>query len=232
MAPLAAVVFDLDDTLYDAFTQCVRPAQREAAEAMRRAGLRAPLEAIVALREALAGAPLDLDAEVARNFPCADPVAVARAGREAFLVRDPGPLQPHAFAREVLAAVRVRAQAVLLSAGHPATQRLKLERLRLGDLLDPHLWADPAAGHTKAGVLAQWMGEAGLAPAQVLVVGDRPAAEIAAARQLGCPALRIRAGECAGQPTPAGVAEAPDIRAVLGWLEGPPPACRPAAPGR
>jgi FMN phosphatase YigB (HAD superfamily) len=35
-----AVVFDLDDTLFDAFGQCVRPAQREAAAAMRAAGLR------------------------------------------------------------------------------------------------------------------------------------------------------------------------------------------------
>lgn len=232
MGPLAAVVFDLDDTLYDAFAQCVQPAQREAAEAMRRAGLRAPLEAIVALREALSGAPLDLDEEVARSFPCSDPRAVARAGREAFLVRDPGPLRPHPFAREVLEAVRARARCVLLTAGHPPTQQAKLERLGLCDLLDPHLWVDPARGQDKAGVLAQWLAAQGLPAAQVLVVGDRPAAEIAAALRLGCPALRIRAGECARQPTPAGVPEAPDIRAVLGWLEGPRTACGPLPPGR
>ncbi|MFM8979364.1 MAG: HAD family hydrolase [Planctomycetia bacterium] len=232
MAGLCAVVFDLDDTLYDAFTQCVRPAQREAAEAMRRAGLRAPLEAIVALREALAGAPLDLDEEVARSFPCSDPQAVARAGRAAFLVRDPGALSPHPFAREVLLAVRARAQAVLLTAGHPPTQQAKLARLGLGDLLDPQLWVDPARGQAKAGVLGAWLAQSGLPAAQVLVVGDRPAAEIAAARALGCPALRIRAGECAGQPTPAGVQEAADIRAVLAWLEGPCPPCGEAAPGR
>lgn len=221
---LAAVVFDLDDTLYDAFTQCVRPAQREAAHAMLRAGLRAPLEALVAAREALAGSPGDLDEVLARRWPCDDPAAVARAGREAFLVRDPGPLVPYAFTRPVLEAVRACAQAVLLTAGHPPTQQAKVQRLGLGDLLDPHLWVDTAAGQSKAGVLRAWMRQAGLAAAKVLVVGDRPQAEIEAALQLGCPALRIRAGECAHQPTPPGVPEAPDIRAVLGWLEGPRPA--------
>jgi putative hydrolase of the HAD superfamily len=215
---LDAVVFDLDDTLYDAYGQCVVPAHREAAEAMRAAGLRAPLEAVIVLREALGGGAEDVDLEVARSFGAKDPEALAAVGRDAFFRRDPGPIRPHPFAREVLVAVRARARAALLTAGHEPTQRLKLARLDLGDLLDPQLFVDPAQGGSKERALAAWLGAAGLDPARVLVVGDRPGSEIAAAQALGCPALRIRAGECRRQPTPARVAEAPDVRAVLRYL--------------
>jgi FMN phosphatase YigB (HAD superfamily) len=218
VAELAAVCFDLDDTLFDSFTQCVGPAHREAAAAMRAAGLRAPLEAVVALREAFAGRDVDVDQAVAEAFGCAEPARVAAAGRRAFFERDPGPVTPHPFAAEVLAAVRARACCVLLTAGSPATQRTKVERLGLAQAFHQVLYVDPSRGEDKRTALAAWMGQAGHAPSRVLVVGDRPQGEIAAARVLGCPALRIRAGECAREATPEGVAEAQDVRAVLRFL--------------
>jgi FMN phosphatase YigB (HAD superfamily) len=212
-----AVVFDLDDTLFDAHGQCVLPAHAEAARAMCAAGLDAPFEAVRALRLELGDAP-DLDERVARAFPCADPARVAAAGRRAFLVRDPGSVTPFTFSAEVLAAVRAVARALLLTAGDEATQRTKLARLGLGPLLDDVLVVDPSVADAKRRALAAWIAAAGLAPERVLVVGDRPRSEIAAALALGCPALRIRGGECAAEPTPPGVPEAPDVRATLRWL--------------
>jgi putative hydrolase of the HAD superfamily len=216
-------VFDLDDTLFDAFGQCVRPAQREAAAAMRAAGLDAPLETVVALRESLAGRALDLDAAVAEAFPCPDPARVAAAGRRAFFERDPGRLTPHPFAAAALAEVRRRARCVLLTAGSPPTQRTKVARLGLTEAFDEALFVD-ATGHggdvgrAKRTALAAWIGRHGLAPETVLVVGDRPSGEIAAALALGCRALRIRRGECAREATPPGALEAEDVRAVLPLL--------------
>lgn len=166
-----AVVFDLDDTLFDSFTQCVGPARREAA-----------------------------------------------AGRSDFFERDPGPITPYPFALEVLAAVRARARCVLLTAGSPATQRTKVERLGLAGAFHELIYVDSLHGEHKRTALAAWLQDEGLAPASVLVVGDRPEAEIAAALALGCPAIRIRAGEWADEPTPAGVAEVADVRAVLRFL--------------
>ena len=220
-----AVVFDLDDTLFDTLGQCVRPAQREAAAAMCAAGLRAPLEAVLALREAFQGQPVDVDRLVAQTLldgrvPAGTVERVAAAGRRAFFARDPGPLVPHAFTAEVLAQVRRRARSVLLTAGWPATQRLKLERLGLERAFDEALFVDSLAGEDKRTALAAWLAASGLLPGQVLVVGDRPQGEIAAALALGCRALRIRAGEFAAQPTPTGVREAPDVRAVLTLLPG------------
>ncbi len=213
-----AIVFDLDDTLFDAFGQCVRPAQREAAAAMRSAGLRAPLETVVALREAYAGRRVDVDRLVAEAFPCADLERVVEAGRRAFFERDPGALTPFPFTRPVLEALRMRATTVLLTAGSLATQRRKVERLGLAPLFDTLIFVDPAAGEDKHSALAGWLTASGWTPVEVLVVGDRPDAEIAAALALGCAALRIRGGEWARQPTPEGVREAPDVRAVLRFL--------------
>lgn len=225
LAPLA-VVFDLDDTLMDTLGQCVRAAQREAAAAMRAAGLAAPLESILALREAFQGQAVDLDRLVAETLGARDVARVAAAGRRAFFERDPGRLVPHPFVPEVLAAVRARARCVLLTAGAPRTQRTKIERLGLGAAFDETLFVDSLAGQDKQVALQAWLQRTGLPPERVLVVGDRPRGEIAAARALGCPAMRIRAGEFAGQPTPPGVAEAPDVRAVLALFGGPgaPPA--------
>lgn len=217
-APLEAVVFDLDDTLYDALGQCVVPAQREAAQAMCRAGLRAPLEAVLALREAWAGSGHDVDREVAAAFPCLDLERVVAAGRRAFLERDPGALSAHAFTLTVLERVRAHATCVLLSAGHAPTQRTKVERLGLASAFDEQIYVDPARGETKESALRELLKRRGLPAANVLVVGDRPDGEIAAALKLGCRALRIRAGEFAPRSTPTGVPEAADVRAVLDYL--------------
>jgi FMN phosphatase YigB (HAD superfamily) len=218
--PIRAVVFDLDDTLFDAFGQCVGPAQREAAAAMRAAGLRAPLEAVVALREAFAGRALDVDAAVADAFPCADPTRVAAAGRRAYFERDPGAITPFPFAADVLAEVRARARCVLLTAGSAPTQRAKVERLGLARSFDETLFVDPdrdqvSVATCKQTALAALIAAQGLVPDEVLVVGDRPAGEIAAALALGCRALRIKGGECAREATPAGATEVQDVRGVL-----------------
>jgi putative hydrolase of the HAD superfamily len=148
-------------------------------------------------------------------FPCDDPARAAEAGRRAFYDRDPGAVVPFPFVREVLEAVRRRATTVLLSTGHPPTQRRKIEALGVADLFDEVILDDVFGRSSKRRLLEDLLHRRGWAPVSVLVVGDRPGSEIRAALDLGCRALRIRGGEFAEVPTPAGVPEAPDIRAVL-----------------
>jgi FMN phosphatase YigB (HAD superfamily) len=216
-----AVVFDLDDTLYDCLGQCVGPAHREAAKAMVEAGAHATVEEVLEARLALA--PLhafDLDDAVAASFRSAHPVRVAEAGKRAFHERDPGPLAPFPFAAEVVRRVRERCAAVLLTSGHPATQRRKIEALGFVEAFDDVV-LDPSVGRPgKEEALRRWLEASGLPAAAVLVVGDRVDGEIAAAVRLGMKALRVRGGEFAGRPTPEGVPEAADVRAVLEMLGG------------
>jgi putative hydrolase of the HAD superfamily len=107
---------------------------------------------------------------------------------------------------------------VLLSTGHPPTQRRKIETLGVGDLFDEVVLDDVFVRSSKRRLLQDLLRRRGWVPASVLVVGDRPGSEIRAALDLGCRALRIRGGEFAEVPTPAGVPESPDVRAVLDFL--------------
>jgi FMN phosphatase YigB (HAD superfamily) len=219
--PPKAVVFDLDDTLYDCLGQCVGAAHREAARAMVEAGARATVEEVLEARLALAGMPgTDLDDAVAATFRSTNPLKVAEAGRRAFHERDPGPLSPFPFAHDVLRRVRGRATTVLLSVGHPPTQRRKIASLGLDAAFDETIVGDVAGPHGKEHLLERWLAASGLRPDEVLVVGDRPDAEVAAAARLGMRALRVRGGEHAARPTPAGVPEADDVRAVLDLFPG------------
>jgi FMN phosphatase YigB (HAD superfamily) len=218
-----AVVFDLDDTLYDCLGQCVGPAHREAAKAMVEAGAHATFDEVLEARLSLAGLHvLDLDDAVAASFRATHPVKVAEAGRRAFFERDPGPLTAFPFAAEVVRRVRAACPTVLLSAGHPATQRKKVEALGLEGAFDEVMLEAGIGRHDKEEALRRWLSRGRLSAAEVLVVGDRADAEIAAAQRLGMQALRVRGGEFAGRPTPAGVPEAADVRGVLDYLGLPP----------
>jgi FMN phosphatase YigB (HAD superfamily) len=218
-----AVVFDLDDTLFDCLGQCVGPAHREAAKAMVEAGARATVDEVLETRLALAGLGMDLDDAVAATFRSANPVRVAEAGRRAFYERDPGALRPFDFVPDVLRRVRAAARTVLLSTGHPGTQRKKIEALGLGEAFDEVILDDVFARPSKEELLSAFLARTGLRPGDVVVVGDRVESEIAAAVRLGMGALRIRGGEFGDRATPAGVAEADDVRAVLPLLGLPPP---------
>lgn len=231
-----ALVVDLDDTLYDCFTQCVGPAHREAARAMVEAGARATVDEVLDARLSLAGVERDVDDAVSACFRSVQPVKVAEAGRRAFHDREPGPLVPFPFVPAILSRLRGAVRLVLLSQGHPPTQRKKLASLGLADAFDEVLIDDVFSRRGKEEVLAAWLAtsgrEAGLEASDVLVVGDRPDAEIAAALRLGMAALRIRSGEFAARPTPPGVPEAADFRAVLAALGLDEPAHDDAAPPR
>ena len=230
---LRAVVVDLDDTLYDCFTQCVGPAHREAARAMVEAGARATVDEVLDARMSLGGVEHDLDDAVAACFRAVNPARVAEAGRRAFYDRDPGPLVPFPFTAEVLRRVRATVRLVLLSMGHPATQEKKLMALGLEGAFDEVLLDDVFTRRGKEELLRAWLARSGFAANEVLVVGDRPDAEIAAALRLGMQTLRIRGGEFGARPTPPGVPESADLRALLAYLglsPIPPAVATPDAP--
>ena len=228
--PIRAVVFDLDDTLFDCLGQCVGPAHREAARAMVEAGARASVEELLEARLALAGVEHDVDAAVAAAFRSVNPIKVAEAGRQAFFDRDPGSIVPFPFAADVVARVRAVARAILLSVGHPPTQRRKLG----GAGARGRVRRDPARRRRRSArrrrpTLAAWL-RSGRASRRLRCSSsatDRTTRSRPRIR-LGMQALRIRGGEFAARPTPVGVAEAGDVRAVLGWLgERPTPPARP-----
>lgn len=212
---IRAVIFDLDDTLYDCFAQRVRVAHRHAARAMVRAGLKATVETAYRARmRAFGQDPMlrHIDGEVCRRFEAADPEAISHAAREAYfncpvgkLALFPGtlPLLRHLRRHGVLCYV--------VSFGEPGIQHAKVRALGLDNhpLLERVLYADRDKFLTKEAAFRQIQRELGLSAEQMLVVGDRPMSEIRAGNDLGMHTVRIHRGEFAAQE-PRSSEEEPD----------------------
>lgn len=212
---IRSVIFDLDDTLYDCFAQRVRATHRYAARAMVRAGLKATVEAVYRARmRAFRQDPMlrHIDAEVCRRFHAADPEAVSHAAREAYFNCPVGKLTLFPGTLPLLRHLqRCGVRCYVVSFGEPKIQHAKVRALGLdkNPLLDRILYADRDKLLTKEAAFREIQRELGLPPEQMLVVGDRPMAEIRAGNELGMHTIRIRRGEFAAQE-PENPEEKPD----------------------
>lgn len=212
---IRCVVFDLDDTLYDCFTQRVRVTHRHAAKAMVEAGLKATVEAVYRARmRAFRDDPMlrHIDAAVCSHFGAADPEAISHAAREAYfncpvgkLTLFPGtlPLLRHLHRQGV--------RSYVVSFGEPRIQHAKIRALGLENnpLVERVLFADRDKLLTKEAAFRQIQHELGLRAEQMLIVGDRPMSEIRAGNELGMHTVRIRRGEFVAQE-PQSPEEEPD----------------------
>lgn len=204
--PPLAVVVDLDDTLFPQEAYLAGAAASVAAAAVQlgldgsavHAALRAQLAA-----GSDAGGTIDralLVSGVPRDrLPVLVPPLVA-----AFTGHQPEWLPcfdgvPAALER-LLAVVPV----VCLTDGNPAIQRAKLAATGLDRLLPAVVITDELGGRAlrkphPAGLLAAAAGR-DVEPDRIVVIGDRPAKDVAVAAAVGARSVRVRQGEHAGQP--------------------------------
>jgi FMN phosphatase YigB (HAD superfamily) len=212
---IRCVIFDLDDTLYDCFGQRVRPAHRHAAEAMVKAGLQGDVEAVYRARmKAFRHDPMlrHIDPTVCRQFNAANPEAVSRAARDAYFNCPVGELRLFRGTRPLLRFLHSRGVKVfVVSFGEPEIQRAKVRALGLENdpAIDGILYADRDKLLTKEAAFRRIQQQLRIPAAQILVVGDRPAREIRAGKDLGMRTVRIHRGEFKSQ-MPAGPEEEPD----------------------
>jgi FMN phosphatase YigB (HAD superfamily) len=192
---IRGVVFDLDDTLIDTTGQLLIPAHSEAAAAMISAGLPGSLEEVARKRLDLSRArPREsVDLLVAR-FYGVDDHAIVTAGHEAFYNRAVRRLEPFEDAIAVLESLAEdHIVCLCVTAGHPETQQRKLSLTGLAAHLTTVCVVPP--GDSKEEAIAELMREHDLTPEATVVIGDRIDREIAAARRLGCWAVRVDHGE-------------------------------------
>ena len=209
-----AVFFDLDDTLMDTAGQLVEAALADAAAAMVEAGLQADVDAV---RQHLHGkttraAGSDYFASAAEEFGLEGSLReeVIDAGRHAFFHRPVPAIELLPGSRPLLAALQQRCRLYLVTAGSPATQRTKVERLRIGDTFDDICWIDSLRGEQKGSAFGKILEREGLDPSRCVCVGDRVMGEIADANRLGMWTIRVRRGEFAGV-APDNADETPDF---------------------
>jgi len=212
---IRCVIFDLDDTLYDCFGQRVRAAHRYAAQAMVEAGLKADTEAVYRARmRAFRTDPMlrHIDAEVTRHFRAENPEEISRIAREAYFNCPVGKLSLFSGSLSLLRFLAKRGvRNFIVSFGEPKTQHAKVKSLGLDrePSIEKIYYADRSNVLTKEAAFRKIQKRTKLKAHEILVVGDRPAREIRAGRELGMHTVRLRHGEFKAQ-MPVGPEEEPD----------------------
>src|SRR5215467_11226927 len=212
---IRCVIFDLDDTLYDCLGQRVPVTHRYAAQAMVEAGLKADAEAVYRARmRAFRIDPMlrHIDAEVTRHFGAENPEEISRIAREAYFNCPVGKLTLFPGSLPLLRFLaRCGVRNFIVSFGEPKIQHAKVKALGLDrePSVEKIYYADRSNVLTKEAAFRKIQKRTRLTPSQILIVGDRPAREIRAGRELGMHTVRLHHGEFKSQ-MPVGPEEEPD----------------------
>jgi len=212
---IRCVIFDLDDTLYDCLGQRVRATHRHAAQAMVEAGLNATADAVYRARmRAFRTDPMlrHIDAEVARHFGAENPEEISRIAREAYFNCPVGKLTLFPGSLPLLRFLAGRGiRNFIVSFGEPKIQHAKMKVLGLDrePSVEKIYYADRSNVLTKEAAFRKIQKRTRLMSSEILIVGDRPAREIRAGKELGMHTVRVRHGEFKSQ-MPVGPEEEPD----------------------
>jgi len=210
---LRAVVFDLDDTLYDCTGTLLEASRRRAAEVLVECGLPMGAEEALSLQRELArrhGPHFLVFDEIARLYEL-DQEAVDRA-YHAYNRDEVGDIWAFPDVLPTLNLLRGQGiQCFLLSSGLHRRQVAKVDRLGLDDAFDDIVINDIERGAMLSECLRYLLDKHGLRPAEALVVGDRPQEEIRVGNDLGATTAQMLHGRFSTfEPRDAG--ETPDYR--------------------
>jgi putative hydrolase of the HAD superfamily len=199
---IAAVLFDLDDTLYDQ-RQWLQGAWSAVAARAVEWGVPDPVRFEAALHAAAEGGTdrggiIDnaLVAIRATGVPVAPLVAAFRA-------YEPAGLDLYVGVAAALRELAGRVPLGLVSDGDPLVQRAKLVALDVGAYFATVVLSDEyGRAHRKPDRLPfdVALGALGVDPGDAVYVGDRPAKDVAGPVAMGMRAVRVRTGEWRDQP--------------------------------
>jgi putative hydrolase of the HAD superfamily len=215
----SAVLFDLDDTLYEQATWLTGAWEAVVAAASPRVeprSLRAALRAICA-EGSDRGAIIDRALARVGHADVAVAPLLAR-----FRAHAPTRLTPYPGVVDALEVLRAQVAIGLVSDGDPTIQRNKLRALGLQSHFDIVVFSDELGReHRKPSpvpLLAALVG-LGVEPRDAVYVGDRPDKDVAAALVAGMRPIRVRTGEYADRPDdPQPWATAPDVVSAIDGL--------------
>ena len=219
---IAAVCFDLDDTLYPQAAWLrgawAAVAARAAADGVDEAAMRHALEDAAALGSD-GGRIIDraLEGVGATEVPVGPLVEVFRR-------HDAGTLEPFPGVRDGLASLAARVPLGLISDGDPDIQRAKLEALGLVDEFSAVVWSDEhGRARRKPDPLPFELALEllGVNAREAVYIGDRPEKDVAGAIAAGLVAIRVGTGEWAAQPDdPRAWASVPTVADAIELVAG------------
>ncbi len=198
---IRAVLFDLDDTLFDQ-RQWLDGAWRAVATRAAAWGLD-PDALLRALRDVAAGGSDRggiIDGALAQIGASATPVAPLL---DAFHTYTPTRLEPYRGVPAALDQLRTRVPLGLVSDGEPGVQLAKLAALGLAPSFTTVVLSDEyGRAHRKPDPLPfrRALGALDVDANHAVFVGDRPAKDVAGPAALGMRAIRVRTGEWRATP--------------------------------
>jgi uncharacterized cofD-like protein len=219
--PLKAVVFDLDDTLYDCTGTLLEASRRAAARVLIGAGLPMNEEEALELQRSLAaeyGPHFLVFDEIARRYELDDDT-IDEAYR-AYQSDKVGEIAPFPDALPTLEFLRGKGiLCFLLTSGVHRRQSIKIGRLELEDAFDDIVINDVDRGELMSECLRYLLDKHHLRPEEVMVVGDRPPEEIRVGNDLGASTVQVLHGRFSTFE-PRDERETPDYR-IAGILQVP-----------
>ena len=221
MARIKAVIFDLDDTLYDCSGSLVEAARRRAAKAMVDKGLPCPEEQAYDLQVQLCaryGPRHKVFDEIAERYAMGQDVV--DAALKAYNRDEVEDIRPFPDAVSLLRNLRSQGYLLfLVTSGVHRRQERKVHMLGLGKYFDEVVINDAEIGGDIEDAYVELMTRHGLTPQEVLVVGDRIDAEIRVANHLRMTTVQMKHGRYVTL-TPKNEFEEPDFRiAALGEMQ-------------
>jgi len=196
MPKIKAILFDLDDTLYDCYGLLVEAARRRAARAMVQAGLPCTEEEAYQKQLELAEQHgprfnvFDAMAEVHHM-----PASLAQAAYAAYNSDEVGDIQPFPDVPPTLSELRSQGYRLLLySSGVHARQQKKIMALGIRDWFDEISINDVETGEHRDDCFLDLLTRHHLKPDEVICVGDRIQSEIKTANSLGMTTVQMLHG--------------------------------------
>lgn len=213
MTRIKAVIFDLDDTLYDCTGSLMESARLRAAEAMVKAGLPCSKEDAYYLQISLAdryGPRCNVFDRIAEKFSMGEELSAIAL--EAYNSDEVGDIRPFPDTVQTLETLRNKGYKLfMVTSGLFRRQHKKIELLGLADYFDDILVQDIDRGLTHEECMLDIMSRQGLTPQEIAVVGDRIHSEIRAANYLKMTTIQFMHGRFKSM-TPKNELEEADYR--------------------
>lgn len=199
---IKAVVFDLDDTLYDCTGSLIDASRRRAARAMVEAGLPCSEEEVYQLQKNLTEkyGPYHLVFNEIVNKYYADNKLVNIAYK-AYNSSEVSEIQPFPYTISTLKELRERGYRLfLLTVGVHERQEKKIHMLGLKPFFDEIVINDQEIGLLMEDCMYNLLKRHNISPGEAVMVGDRPRDELRIAKSLGMTTIQILHGRFKNEP--------------------------------
>ena len=190
---LKAIIFDLDDTLYDCYNQVFLPAREHALKEMIKSGLEISILDLTKKRDKLSKNHKEekIWEALVKSFNIKDKKLEKKiiiSGQQAyfnyFLIKSPK-IRLFPEVKEILIELKKEYKLFLLTVGIPKAQEIKINSLGIRGLFDEIYYQDIKYGIGKQKLMKRIIIDHKIKPQEMIMIGDRRDSDILSANKIG-----------------------------------------------